>query len=422
MQVNCNTLHLHSGAGGANTRNRGHWARCITIPTVDNDMCYGHGMKPPSRLHCPLAKKVRFASGDPETHSIGSHPCCPGPGEWFRSLFPPLRIIPRGLLTPVFHPASAHRSLASQLASFASNKLPLALSQRLTAMDSDDSTRSSQLPRLADPTLLMSATGDTVVNSSRSVSPHPVELADTLPGAGTSHGDGAAIPAGPGSFVPAKAELTLTADSTSSTDTCAGKETFLDQPRLFYTYPSYPSPPGCNARSAYHALVKDKTNVQITTTASYLMRVLGLRVSLSKPDFSAHPRYDDVVITASELRALYMKALVWFVERECLDEGSCQIVFVGGVDTNSPDGAPAIPLNNIREMADQLPEDCRDADSADDFDAFMFHAGAFFVEKRGWLSTFLIGSLIIAAAVTFTLIVPSLFTLALGNRVCSVKY
>ncbi|KAI0682820.1 hypothetical protein C8T65DRAFT_750038 [Cerioporus squamosus] len=152
-------------------------------------------------------------------------------------------------------------------------------------MDSDESTTRSLTPRQAAAVPLMTAMDQSVVNTSRPLSPPSPELQSTAPGAETVHGDCAPSTygcAGPERFVAATAGQASTADSPGSFDHRVREETILDQPRLLYTSPSYTGPSGWSHRSAYHALVQDKTNVQITTTASYMMRVLGLRVSLSK--------------------------------------------------------------------------------------------------------------------------------------------
>ncbi|RPD61503.1 hypothetical protein L227DRAFT_610503 [Lentinus tigrinus ALCF2SS1-6] len=162
------------------------------------------------------------------------------------------------------------------------------------------------------------------------------------------------------------------------------------------------------ARTLYNDSMERQTNVQITTTVSYIMGVLGLRVSLSIPSNWTSRRHEKITITATELRALYSKALVWFVERECLDDSSCSLVFVGGVDTERPDNLPAISLRNLRELAEQLPEGYGDPSSNNDFEAFMFHAGTFFVQERGWLWVCLVGMLIVAGFVTFPLGSPAM--------------
>ncbi|TFK80379.1 hypothetical protein K466DRAFT_605393, partial [Polyporus arcularius HHB13444] len=206
--------------------------------------------------------------------------------------------------------------------------------------------------------------------------------------------------------VPAPAQTTVLGASPSAPEVLLAGSTRL--PSTIEA--SYTGPPGWAARSDDHAAVSNKTNIVITTTASYIMRVLGLRVSLAMPDHFAHSRDDDVVLREEELRAVYMKALVWFIERECLDGGSCHVVFVGGVDADCPDSVPAIPLDSLREMADQLPIDYRDAVSTADFEAFMFHAGAFYVEPHAWMWAFLVGLLMIVGAVTLVLTVRFLFT------------
>ncbi|KAI0738555.1 hypothetical protein C8Q80DRAFT_1275526 [Daedaleopsis nitida] len=106
------------------------------------------------------------------------------------------------------------------------------------------------------------------------------------------------------------------------------------------------------------------------------MDVLQLNVSLVQGTSSA-PSNHHVILTKMELRALYMKALVWFVDRECVSKGSCHVVFVGGVSGPAP-SCPAMPLNEIRELAAQLPSDFLDENHTLEFDAFMFHAGAFY--------------------------------------------
>ncbi|KAI0690605.1 hypothetical protein C8T65DRAFT_745738 [Cerioporus squamosus] len=166
----------------------------------------------------------------------------------------------------------------------------------------------------------------------------------------------------------------------------ARDELFLDQPCLFYNYSPYTGDMADEGgRSAYRQSVMYRTNVQITTTALHIMQVLGLQVSLSEPNYSDHPRYSDVVVTSAELRALYMKALDWFIQRECLSNEASHVAFVGGMDAQSAAQAtPAISIQRLREMAEQLPAEYRDAASTDEFGQFMLYGGQFFVDVRRW--------------------------------------
>ncbi|KAH9855125.1 hypothetical protein C2E23DRAFT_883096 [Lenzites betulinus] len=112
------------------------------------------------------------------------------------------------------------------------------------------------------------------------------------------------------------------------------------------------------------------------TTSTFLVAVLREQMSLVASLHAVDGRIPNVVITPDQLRRLLMKAVVWYIDRECIaDIEQAYVVFVGSEYGQPMDhSCPASGVGDLRALADGL----NDLDTTiDDFDAYMFHGGRY---------------------------------------------
>ncbi|KAI0323395.1 hypothetical protein GY45DRAFT_1376350 [Cubamyces sp. BRFM 1775] len=120
----------------------------------------------------------------------------------------------------------------------------------------------------------------------------------------------------------------------------------------------------------------------VITSSRFLREVLELRVSMIAPLRASGYRRPDLVIPERELRALLVKAMIWMVDRECLlDVEDVHFVLVG----REPGELgrclyPSVSLDEIRLIAEELPDALTSDRAKEDFDAFIFHAGTYFTD------------------------------------------
>ncbi|OJT09681.1 hypothetical protein TRAPUB_13834 [Trametes pubescens] len=148
-----------------------------------------------------------------------------------------------------------------------------------------------------------------------------------------------------------------------------------------------------------------------TTTSGFILDVLALRISLVTHLHAGH-NHTDLTIPEETLRALLAKALVWFIDRECLEDvGESRIVLVGR-EAGEPmtPVSPAIFVDELRIIAQYLPEGFTTQQATDDFDAYMFHAGQYSAKSSACFVVFsLFLNAILWAARAMIFLVASLF-------------
>ncbi|KAL1944052.1 hypothetical protein VTO73DRAFT_3870 [Trametes versicolor] len=112
------------------------------------------------------------------------------------------------------------------------------------------------------------------------------------------------------------------------------------------------------------------------TSSRFLLELVNSRVYIVALPHDPSSRAPYMVISSRELRALLMKALIWFVDRECLaDVGDSRVVLVGhDHDQVMEPVCPSLTVYKLRAIAEELSDDLKTPRAADDFDAFMFHA------------------------------------------------
>ncbi|KAI9068911.1 hypothetical protein FKP32DRAFT_1600223 [Trametes sanguinea] len=135
------------------------------------------------------------------------------------------------------------------------------------------------------------------------------------------------------------------------------------------------------------------------TSANFLLDVLSTRITVKvvsrendtlEPMMTIHPR---------DLRALYMKALVWFFDRECVRTIDSYVVYAGRDPAQPLDNyVAAVPLDEVRRIACELPDSYVDDAAIDDFDSFMFHAGQYY-DQRSLSFTLLFITLLIVSLI-----------------------
>ncbi|OJT08041.1 hypothetical protein TRAPUB_1067, partial [Trametes pubescens] len=115
------------------------------------------------------------------------------------------------------------------------------------------------------------------------------------------------------------------------------------------------------------------------TSSRFLLEVFNSQAYIVALPDGLVPRAPHPVIPSKELRALLVKALLWFVDRECLEDvGNSQIVLVGHEEDQLFQRlCPSFTVDRLRAIAEELPDDLKTPRAADDFDAFMFHAGRY---------------------------------------------
>ncbi|KAH9855533.1 hypothetical protein C2E23DRAFT_857714 [Lenzites betulinus] len=139
------------------------------------------------------------------------------------------------------------------------------------------------------------------------------------------------------------------------------------------------------------------------TTASFLADVLDSRISMVAMLQSAGYERPDLTIPEADLRALFMKALLWFIERECLSNVlEARVVLVGRADGESLDDlSPSLSLGQLQAIAAQLPEALTSDTAQQDFDTFMFHAGRYFKKRSLCSAVVLVVHLVLTVFVVY---------------------
>ncbi|KAI9060077.1 hypothetical protein FKP32DRAFT_1679359, partial [Trametes sanguinea] len=118
--------------------------------------------------------------------------------------------------------------------------------------------------------------------------------------------------------------------------------------------------------------------LQPATSARALMDVLALKTSLvtvtpAGNDGILHVRD---VIEERELRALFAKAIMWYLEKEGINFAGTYVVFVGQeASEDATQMHPGLPVGTLWDLAAGLVlHGIKEDDVVDEFDSFMFHA------------------------------------------------
>ncbi|KAI0351859.1 hypothetical protein OH77DRAFT_835103 [Trametes cingulata] len=150
------------------------------------------------------------------------------------------------------------------------------------------------------------------------------------------------------------------------------------------------------------ARLQDTIVLPLSTTSSrFLLNILRLEpcLILAKDPLYSDP--SDVIVPPKHLRALFARALLWFIDRECLvDVNGVRVLFVGLENGElPPSNYPSLALDELRMIAEELPESLKTSRAMQDFDTYMFHAGPYSGGADRRLAILVISAAVVVCAV-----------------------
>ncbi|RPD72398.1 hypothetical protein L226DRAFT_573147 [Lentinus tigrinus ALCF2SS1-7] len=165
------------------------------------------------------------------------------------------------------------------------------------------------------------------------------------------------------------------------------------------------TPVVAHAVDGYFELVKEEDHSTRSTFEEALLRVATGSATLTVADAqeAEHSAASAFQVSEDLVQALFMKALTWYIDRQCLHTHGAHVVFVlhdsGKVSAlyyrfsldpfdqtaalqPSPNGNPALPLSSVRALGDGLATLDNLVKGDQDFAEFMGRSGQYYEETR----------------------------------------